>query len=176
MSIDYWPGSSSVRKLSKITYFLSAKSRNLENIFSSFLMRIERENWIIPDLAVGCHTFINILIHFSIERENLNSLKYFPSLLFFLSRTISSYFMTHKIIFYICWSGHLWFGKLFDFGFLLFFKKFINLFNWRWITLQYCSAFCHTFTWISHGCTCVPHPGPLPTSLLIPSPRVIPVH
>ena len=31
-------------------------------------------------------------------------------------------------------------------------------FNWRLITLQYCGGFCHTFTWISHGCTCVPHP------------------
>lgn len=89
MSTDYWPGSSSVRKLSEITYFLSVKSRNLENIFSRFLMRIERESWIISDLVVGCHTFINILIHFSIERENLNSLKYFPSLFFFLSRAIS---------------------------------------------------------------------------------------
>ena len=28
------------------------------------------------------------------------------------------------------------------------------------ITLQYCSGFCHTFTWISHGCTCVPHHEP----------------
>ena len=26
-------------------------------------------------------------------------------------------------------------------------------FNWRLITLQYCSDFCHTLTWISHGCT-----------------------
>ena len=34
-------------------------------------------------------------------------------------------------------------------------------FNWRLITLQYCSGFCHTLTWISHGCTCVPHPEPL---------------
>ena len=31
-------------------------------------------------------------------------------------------------------------------------------FYWRLITLQYCGGFCHTFTWISHGCTCVPHP------------------
>ena len=30
-----------------------------------------------------------------------------------------------------------------------------NLCNWRLITLQYCSGFCHTFT-----CTCVPHPEP----------------
>ena len=40
-----------------------------------------------------------------------------------------------------------------------FFLK-INLFNWRLITLQYCSGFCHTSTWISHGRTCVPHPEP----------------
>ena len=26
------------------------------------------------------------------------------------------------------------------------------------ITIQYCSEFCHTLTWISHGFTCVPHP------------------
>ena len=31
-------------------------------------------------------------------------------------------------------------------------------FSWRLITLKYCSGFCHTLTWISHGCTCVPHP------------------
>ena len=30
------------------------------------------------------------------------------------------------------------------------FLKFIY-FNWRLITLQYCSGFCHTLTWISHG-------------------------
>ena len=37
---------------------------------------------------------------------------------------------------------------------------FLIYFNWRLITLQYCDGFCHTFTWISHGCTCVPHPDP----------------
>ena len=36
----------------------------------------------------------------------------------------------------------------------------IIYFNWRLITLQYCSGFCHMLTWISHGCTCVPHPEP----------------
>ena len=41
-------------------------------------------------------------------------------------------------------------------------------FNRRLITLQYCGGFCHTFTWISHGCTCVPHPDP--TSYLPPHP------
>ena len=41
--------------------------------------------------------------------------------------------------------------------------NFLNLlinFNWMLIILQYCSGFCQTFTWISHGCTCVPHPEP----------------
>ena len=33
-------------------------------------------------------------------------------------------------------------------------------FNWRLITLQHCGGFCHTSTWISHGCTCVPYPEP----------------
>ena len=28
------------------------------------------------------------------------------------------------------------------------------------ISLQYCGGFCHTFTWISHRCTCVPHSDP----------------
>ena len=41
----------------------------------------------------------------------------------------------------------------------LFFNEFIY-FNWRLVTLQYCSGFCHTLTWISHGCTHVPHPEP----------------
>jgi len=45
----------------------------------------------------------------------------------------------------------------FFFFFLIFVFKVIY-FNWRPITLQYCSGFCHTLIWISHGCTCVPHP------------------
>ena len=42
--------------------------------------------------------------------------------------------------------------------FFFFFK--LIYFNWRLITLQYFSGFCHTLTWISHGCTCVLHPEP----------------
>ena len=43
-----------------------------------------------------------------------------------------------------------------------FFLFFSHLFfiSWRLITLQYCSGFCHTWTWISHGFTCIPHPDP----------------
>ena len=37
-------------------------------------------------------------------------------------------------------------------------KNLFIYFNWRLITLQYCSGFCHTLTQISHRCTCVPHP------------------
>ena len=44
-----------------------------------------------------------------------------------------------------------------------FFFSFISI-SWRLITLQYCSGFCHTLTWISHGLTCIPHPN-LPSHL-----------
>ena len=42
--------------------------------------------------------------------------------------------------------------------FLFFFLNF----NWRLITLQYCSGFCHTLISVSHGCTCVLILNPLP--------------
>ena len=48
--------------------------------------------------------------------------------------------------------------------------------NWKPITLQYCSGFCHTLTWISHGCPCVPHPEPPSHLPPHPSFRVVPVH
>ena len=41
-----------------------------------------------------------------------------------------------------------------------FFFPFIFI-SWRLITLEYCSGFCHTLTWISHGFTCFPCPDPL---------------
>ena len=45
---------------------------------------------------------------------------------------------------------------------LVFFFFFSFFFiSWKLITLQYCSGFCHTLTWISHGFTCVPYPDPL---------------
>ena len=50
----------------------------------------------------------------------------------------------------------------------LFFNVCFHLFfyfNWKLITLQYCSSFCYTSTWISHGCTCVPVHPELPSHL-----------
>ena len=42
---------------------------------------------------------------------------------------------------------------------VFFFFPFIFI-CWRLITLQDCSGFCYTLTWISHGFTCIPHPDP----------------
>ena len=60
------------------------------------------------------------------------------------------------------------------FFFLLFFS-FIFI-SWRLIISQHFSGFCHTLTWISHGFTCIPHPGPPPTSLSTQSLWIFPVH
>ena len=46
--------------------------------------------------------------------------------------------------------------------------------SWRLITLQYCSGFCHTLTWISHGVTCIPHPDPPSHLPLYPIPLGLP--
>ena len=67
---------------------------------------------------------------------------------------------------------HLWnliiknYSGLYFVGLLLYFICFMNFiyfkicFNWRLITIQYCSGFCHTLIWICHRCICVPHPEP----------------
>ena len=70
---------------------------------------------------------------------------------------VHSFVDGHLGCFHVCL---LWIVLLWIFGCMHLFKKNIY-FNWRLITLQYCSGFCHTLTWISHGFTCVPHPEPL---------------
>ena len=57
--------------------------------------------------------------------------------------------------------------------FLFFFFSFIFI-SWRLIALQYCSGFCRTLTWISHGFTSIPHSDP-PSHLPL-HPWVFPVH
>ena len=62
--------------------------------------------------------------------------------------------------------------------FFFFFCKLIYLFQLETNYFTIFSGFCHTLTWLSHGCTCVPHPeppSPLPPNS-IPSLWVIPVH
>ena len=54
-----------------------------------------------------------------------------------------------------------------------FFKKFLWI-SWSLITLQYCSGFCHTLKWISHGFTCIPHPDHLSHLPLHPIPLGLP--
>ena len=58
----------------------------------------------------------------------------------------------------------------------LFFFLFFSLIfiSWRLITLQYCSGFCHTLTWISHGFTCIPHPDSPSHLPLYPIPLGLP--
>ena len=67
------------------------------------------------------------------------------------------------ILFAECWALSQLFTLLFHFhqeAFYFFFLIFFIFISWRLITLQHCSGFCHTLKWISHGFTCIPHPGP----------------
>ena len=79
--------------------------------------------------------------------------------------------ITGTVKFKRCLKKHLRFCRKACF----FFLPFIFII-WRLITLQYCSGFCHTLTWISHGFTCVPPPDLPSTSLSIPVLWVFPVH
>ena len=65
--------------------------------------------------------------------------------------------LPHSPIVYSFFFFFEWHNILYSFFFL----------SWRLITLQYCSGFCHTLKWISHGFTCVPHPD---------SPSHLPIH
>ena len=56
----------------------------------------------------------------------------------------------HKTIVHPKWNQAMCTLNFFSFIFI----------SWRLITSQYCSGFCHTLKWISHGLTCVPHPEP----------------
>ena len=59
----------------------------------------------------------------------------------------------------VCLKGATWDSRKQNNNYHLI-ELFFFLISWRLITLQYCSGFCHTLTWISHGFTCIPHPDP----------------
>ena len=61
--------------------------------------------------------------------------------------------------FFFYWNISLWKSRSFHSKFAQFFFFSFIFISWRLITLQYCSGFCHTLTWISHRFTCVPHPS-----------------
>ena len=50
----------------------------------------------------------------------------------------------------------------------------VILFFYFFIFIFYCSGFCHTLKWISHGFTCVPHPNPSSHLPLHPIPLGLP--
>ena len=58
-------------------------------------------------------------------------------------------------------------------SFMFYFCPFMFI-SWRLITLQYCSGFCHTLTWISNGFTCILHPDPPSHLSLRPIPLGLP--
>ena len=66
-------------------------------------------------------------------------------------------------------TGHNWVTKQ-----ALIFFNFYFFISWRLITLQYCSGFCHTLKWISHGFTYVPHPDSPSHLPLYPTPLGLP--
>ena len=73
-------------------------------------------------------------------------------------------------------SSHLWMWEL-DYkesGTPKSWCFFFIFISWRLITLKYCSRFCHTLTWISHGFTCIPHPDPPSHLPLHPIPLGLP--
>ena len=56
-----------------------------------------------------------------------------------------------------------------------FFQTIGTFYLFIYLFILYCSGFCHTLTWISHGFTCIPQPDPPPISLSTRSLWVFPV-
>ena len=58
---------------------------------------------------------------------------------------------------------------------MIFFRIFSEVYGLTLSLFFYCSGFCHTLKWNSHGFTCVPHPDPHPPHLpLHPIPLGLP--
>ena len=98
----------------------------------------------------------HMVLGFEFDELNVLTLVTFRSL---YSARFEQKLKTESKVFWLCCvtSDYVSFGHR-HVSFLFFFS-FIFI-SWRLITLQYCSEFCHTLIWISHGFTCVPHPDP----------------
>ena len=72
----------------------------------------------------------------------------------------------------VAWT--LWFSFFLIRKQCFFFFNFFFFISWRLITLLYCSEFCHTLKWISHGFTCISHPDPPSYLPLHPIPLGLP--
>ena len=124
---------------------------------------------------MGLYVYVHIQSHFLFLLYTSASMLVFCYTLefslvfsFLLSSSICSPLWTLNIfnilIFFYCFL-HLFLSLPILLLFLFYFIYF--LISWRLITLQYCSGFCHTLTWISLGYTCIPHPDP---------PSLLPLH
>ena len=111
-------------------------------------------------LRQWCHpTISSSVIPFSSYLQSFPTSRSFQMSQFFVSggqsigvsASASVLPMNNQDSFPLGWTGWI---SLLSKGLFFFFL------SWRLITLQYCSGFCHTLTWISHGFTCIPRPDP----------------
>ena len=109
-------------------------------------VHVPNPNFPIPPthlLLFGIHVFILYVCVFMFALEIRSSIPFF---------LISHVCVRRQYLFFwLTLLGSRWF---------FFFLPFFFFISWRLITLQYCSAFCHTLKRISHGVTCVPYPDP----------------
>ena len=100
----------------------------------------------------------HILFKFSLARESSHSqiwiispisiidISYFCLLFYWNGQEIKMLNHNGDSNYFYCISDFIFFSFIFI--------------SWRLISLQCCSGFCHTLTWISHGFTYIPHPDP----------------
>ena len=74
--------------------------------------------------------------------------------------------------FFFMWYEHSVSVLKYLYGFLLPIRQRLKIFFYYYYF--YCSGFCHTLKWISHGFTCVPHPDPPSHLPLHPIPLGLP--
>ena len=95
-------------------------------------------------------TFSTCFIH-SINNNHIGNSEVsfiFSALCYFISSQSFRSYISYSLVFILIFrirviSNSNAFYHIFHLNFFFF--------SWRLITLQYCSGFCHTFTWISHG-------------------------